>query len=356
MNAVVEREEVSNPFAEDREANALVEVESSRAIAEVQAAYVVARKFPRNAMHAMDMILRDCTLPKLAEAATYDYVKGGSSISAPTIRLAEAVARRWGNIRCGVTELSRHEGYSFCKAFAEDLETGFSDERTFQVRHWRETRSGGYELTDERDIYELIANMGSRRKRACILSIIPMDVFDQAVRACEVTLKNKVEVTDESLKILLEAFEKYHVTREMIEQRIQRRWDKSTVTPGMVMQLKRIYNSLEDGMSKVADWFKGEVPSAEARQESASGRKRPKAKDAHADPKPAPSPAPTHDAVAIATAEELEFIRGKARAATITEQEICRTFQLEKLEAMRSAIVPAVIKWLGDPTTSPMPF
>jgi hypothetical protein len=50
------------------------------------------------------------------------------------------------------------------------LETGYYDERQFQVRHWRDRKQGGgYQLTDERDIYELIANFGQRRKRAVLL-------------------------------------------------------------------------------------------------------------------------------------------------------------------------------------------
>lgn len=377
MSAIIERDEApSNPFADEHESNALVEIESSRAVAEIQAQYVVARKFPRDPMRAMDMILRDCTLPKLAEAATYEYTRGKESISAPTIRLAEAIGRRWGNLKCGVVEISRHEGYSFCKAFAEDLETGFSDERTFQVRHWRDTQRGGYELTDERDIYELIANMGARRKRACMLSVIPMDVVEQAVRACEVTLKSKVVVDDESLKILLEVFAKYNVTREMIEQRIQRRYDKSTVTPGMVMQLKRIYNSLEDGMSKPEDWFKGAAPSAEERQDNtrtAKGRKRPQSTKASAEPPKPPAQSPQGNDVAgkggsadappqpadptkLASPEELAFIRQKAQSATITEAEICKAFRLQKLEELRAAAVGGVIKWLGDPSSQPLTF
>lgn len=38
--------------------------------------------------------------------------------------------------------------------------------RQFELKHWRTTKNGGYKLTDDRDIYELEANMASRRIRA----------------------------------------------------------------------------------------------------------------------------------------------------------------------------------------------
>ena len=44
-----------------------------------------------------------------------------------------------------------------------------------------------YAITDDRDIYELEANMSARRIRACILQMIPGDVTDAAVAACRKT-------------------------------------------------------------------------------------------------------------------------------------------------------------------------
>jgi hypothetical protein len=39
----------------------------------------------------------------------------------------------------------------------------------------------------------------------------------------------------------------------MIEKRIQRRLD--AMTPALMVQLGKVYNSLKDGMSTIADWF-----------------------------------------------------------------------------------------------------
>ena len=46
--------------------------------------------------------------------------------------------------------------------------------------------------TEDRDIYELEANMSARRIRACILQMIPGDVTDAAVAACRMTASSGI--------------------------------------------------------------------------------------------------------------------------------------------------------------------
>jgi hypothetical protein len=54
--------------------------------------------------------------------------------------------------------------------------------------------------------------MGARRKRACILAVIPGDIVEEAQRQCEVTLNAKAEVTPERLKSLVEKFGEFGVS------------------------------------------------------------------------------------------------------------------------------------------------
>ena len=92
--------EVSTPTAN----NPLAATDQARAIAEVQAALVVARMNPRNPIVAMDRILNTCSRPSLANSATYAYNRGGNFVSGPSIRLAEALAQAWGNIQYGIRQ------------------------------------------------------------------------------------------------------------------------------------------------------------------------------------------------------------------------------------------------------------
>jgi len=238
------------------QSGALVEVEQQRAIAETQAAMVVAKRFPRDHIAAMDRIKNTCTRVALAEAALYQYARGGSDITGPSIRLAEAIAQNWGNIQIGIREDDQKDGNSTVEAFAWDIETNVRQVKIFQVPHKRFTRKGTYNLEDPRDIYETVANQGARRLRPCILGVIPGDVVEMAVKQCDKTLKTSVQVTPEVIQKVKEQFAKYQITVAQIEKRIQRRID--SITPAQLVNLGKVYNSLEDGMSNVSDWFEPE--------------------------------------------------------------------------------------------------
>ena len=243
-----------NPFGSRvADPTGAMSVAQAREIAEIQAGMVIARRFPRDEIAAMDRILNACTRVSLAESALYEYARGGTKISGPSIRLAEVIAQNWGHIHMGVRELEQAHGESTVEAYAYDVQTGTRDNKVFQVRHWRDTKSGGYKIEDGRDIYELVANVGARRKRACILAVIPGDVVEAAVDQCEKTLLIKSEVTPERLKEVVAVFSGFGVSVAAIEKRIQRRLE--AMTPGQMLNLRKIANSLRDEMSSPADWF-----------------------------------------------------------------------------------------------------
>jgi hypothetical protein len=163
----------------------------------------------------------------------------------------------------GIRELDQANGESTVQAYAWDVETNTRREITFQVPHIRHTRKGAYKLEDPREVYELVANQGARRLRACILAVIPGDVTEAAVAQCETTMRTKADTSPEAMQKMVAAFEPFGVTKEQIEKRIQRRLD--AIQPAQVVSLKKIYASLRDGMSTPADWFEaaeGEAPAA----------------------------------------------------------------------------------------------
>ncbi len=243
--------------------NATTAVAMSREMSEALASVQMAKAFPRDTIAARDRILNACTRPKLAEGACYTYSRGGTDVTGPSIRLAEMLAQNWGNMSFGIRELEQRNGESTCEAFAWDMETNARQVKVFQVRHIRHTRAGDKVLTDPRDIYELVANNGARRLRACILGVIPGDIVDEAVAACETTLATRFEVTPERLKSMMERFGEFGITKEQVEARVQCHLD--AIKPAQLANLGKIYNSIKDGMSKAEDWF----PKAEAVKEEA---------------------------------------------------------------------------------------
>lgn len=231
-----------------------------RTLAEVQVAVMMAKQFPRDKIDAKEKLLTDCCREGLAMAAMYSYSKGGTEITGPSIRLAEAAKNAWGNMQSGWRELSRGTAngvnFSEVEAFAWDTENNTRASVVFTVRHWRDTRQGGYALKEEREIYELCANQAARRERACILKMIDGDMIEEAVKQCSVTLSNNIQITPERIGNMVKMFEDIGVKKEQIEKRIQRRMD--AINGPLMFSLTKIYNSIKDGMSKPEDWFEAE--------------------------------------------------------------------------------------------------
>lgn len=232
---------------------ALENVGEARATAEVQAAYVIAKKFPRNEQQAYTSIMNACKRPFLAEQAMYAYPRGGTLVQGPSIRLAEAIGQAWGNLDCGVREVSQSNGVSVAEAYAIDLQTNTRITKIFHVKHERHTKKGITRLKDPRDVYELVANQGARRLRACILGIIPGDVVDAAVAQCRKTLESSDVPLQDQIRKLVMAFDELGVKVEHLEKRLGHNLD-ATISSEIVT-LRSIYKSLKDGMAKREDFF-----------------------------------------------------------------------------------------------------
>ena len=254
----------STDFAKGTESNALGVVASAGEVARVQAQLVYAASRPRDEQRAVDRMLTAFQRPSLASKALYQYARGGSEVSGLSIRAAEAMAMAWGNMDFGLRELEQKQGESTVEAYAWDLETNVRRAVTFRVPHYRDTRAGRKKLEDSRDIYELVANQGARRVRACILAVLPRDIQEAVETQVAETMKATFEITPESLKAWLEAFGRLGVTKAMLEARIQRRFD--SITPAQMMGLANIFNSIKDGIARVEDFFQVQEGNAGAKK------------------------------------------------------------------------------------------
>lgn len=293
---------VKNPFQQTAVSEALpntmTEVKAQREASEIQAMVFMAKQFPRNQIQAADRIINACTRQTLADSAVYSYPRGGQNVEGPSIRLAEVLAQNWGNIDFGIRELSQENGVSTVEAYAWDLETNVRQAKVFQVVHKRVSKGGAKTLTDPRDIYEMVANQGSRRLRACILSVIPGDIVEAALAQCSITqaasVGTKPEEVKETIRKLTEAMGKFGITAENIQDRYQCRLE--AIRPAQIVELRKIYTSLKDGMSKPSDWFAiQEVKKSSAQDLNAMVEAQPVEK---ANPEPAeeaPKPTPSEE-------------------------------------------------------------
>jgi hypothetical protein len=238
----------------------MLDVQSDRAVAEVQGAMTIAKRFPRDQNQSFARIIQSCKRKTLAESACYVYPRGGAKVSGPSIRLAEVLAREWGNLEYGIVELEQRRGESTVLAYAHDLETNTRCSKVFAVKHERRARGGTTFLDDPRDIYEMVANQGARRMRACILAIVPGDIVEAAVEQCDKTLATENgEPLADRVRKMVSGFTEVGVTSEELEARLGHKI--AATDAHEIVTLGKIYRSLTDGMSKKADWFSGRTES-----------------------------------------------------------------------------------------------
>jgi hypothetical protein len=245
--------------ARDRGMAPAMLAEQQRAKSEIEAALTIAAARPRDQKEAMDRILTSCQRPGLAAKAKYRYARGGTDIEGVTIDLMEVVAQMWGNLDFGFRELARFPGVgpgageSVVEAFAWDLETNVKRKIQFTVQHAERTKKGTRVITDPRDIYEWVANQAQRRVRTCLENIIPRDIYETAAEECEKTMRANVGDVKEAVAKLLPAFANFGITKEMLEDRLQRRIE--TISAAQVVYLRTIWTGLRDGVASPEDWF-----------------------------------------------------------------------------------------------------
>ena len=238
----------------------IAQYQESKELSEIKGKMFLARQFPRDPEYSLQAALRECQRKELAETAQYEYPKGDSVVDGPSIRLVEVLARHWGNITSGVDEIDAKDGETTIKSYAWDLETNVSDSKTFTVKHERTVGKGEkrrtYKLTDERDIYETVANKGARRKRACLLSVLPGWYVAAAVAACEKTLAQSLtdgQTLEEVIQKLVAAFSEFGIAPGQIEEKMGK--EIGSLSKNDVVKLRHLYSAIKDGFVKPNDAF-----------------------------------------------------------------------------------------------------
>ena len=222
-------------------------VEQSRAIAQVQAAAVMARQFPRSTQAAISEMRDACGRTELAKRAFFKFPRGGESVTGASVYLARELARIWGNIDYGLNELRRDDmhGQSEMQAYAWDLQTNARSTRTFVIEHARDTKQGRKQLTDLRDISDNNNNFGARAVREMIFATLPQWFTDMAQEVCRETLKNGGGVPlPTRVANALAAYKRARITPSQLATRVGTEpdaWSHEDVT-----DLEILYRSLQN--------------------------------------------------------------------------------------------------------------
>lgn len=231
-------------------------VEQSRAVAEVQAAVIVAQSCPRNIDAARASMQASCKQLGLAERAFFMYSRSGSTVSGPSVHLARELARCWGNVQYGIVELRRddHARQSEMQAFAWDVETNSRTANTFIVPHQRDKKGGPVDLVDLRDIYENNANQAARRLREAIFAILPPWFTEEAKALCHQTIQagDGRDIAARTEAAIAE-FAKLGVDQDRLERKMGKpadRWNQYDLT-----QLTIAHRSISRGEVAIDEQF-----------------------------------------------------------------------------------------------------
>jgi hypothetical protein len=241
-------------------------VEQSRAVAEVQAAVVVAQQVPRSIQTAVAAMRESCAQKGLAERAFYRYARGGNTITGPSIHLARELARCWGNVQYGTAELRRDDlaGESEMQAFAWDVQTNTRNAQVFIVPHSRDTKQGRKPLGDLRDIYENNANQGARRLREAIFAILPPWFTEEAKDLCNMALQDDGDgkpLPTRAADAVRWFGAQFGIGQDQLERKLGRKVDRWTEHD--LAQVRIIGKSLQRGEVTVDEEFPPERVTAE---------------------------------------------------------------------------------------------
>ena len=246
-----------------------IQIEQTRAQKEIESRIVLARRFPRDLGRVRDQILVACKSLTFAEKATYKYPRHDTdgkkvNIKGISIRLAEEMARAMTNFMFGMREIDSGSDWTDVQTFAWDIESNVSETREFRVPHYRKAGSVMKRITDPRDVYELTANMGSRRMRACIMAQIPYYLQDEAISECDKTIVASItgKAGAGRAKKMMESFEGFKITAEHIEKRYEKKL--KNFSPEEYADLIQIYNALRDGIAHPWDYFDIAKPEGES--------------------------------------------------------------------------------------------
>lgn len=273
-----------------------VAIEQERAIAEAQGQLVLAKRFPRNENEAYAELMNACKIPAFAAVAFYSVPRAGGAVSGPSIRLAEEIARVYGNFEYGHRELSRDSTKSEIEVYAWDKQKNNRSIRQITVMHTRDTRNGQIPLRDQKDIDDKIANVASKQVRGRILALMPKYLVEAATQECRKTIAGNNEVPlAERVRLMSQAFAKYGVTVKHLEGFLKHPLDETLADE--IADLQGVFNSIREG-TPPSEFFAAEINADEAAETAAAITESAKAED-----KPAPAARPRNAAQAKKQAE-----------------------------------------------------
>lgn len=231
-----------------------------KAVTKTRDRMLLAREYGRDEDKAIARILKTCSRASFAEIAIYEKPQGSGVIKGPSVRLAEEIARQWGNFDTGFKIIKQDDEGTLAEVFAWDLETNSQKADEVYISHRRYTKSSGLQLEKRPDeIYKMVGAQVSKSIRNVILKVIPRDVTEMAFEACEQTLLRVVDLKPVIGK-LVTAWAGFGVTPAQIEKVVGKKIED--LLQADLAKLRAAFIAIKDGEMTVAEFLSTAAPEA----------------------------------------------------------------------------------------------
>ncbi len=262
---------------------------AAAAKAEVESAYVMAMHRPRNEEDARTKIKNSCLNLTFARKSLYNKpvgkVKRGNQwvdnyAVGPSIRFAEEMMRRWGNIKTLQTAIFEGALKRIIKITVIDLETNISYSKDITIEKIVERKNAynrdvlGERLNSkgekifivratEDEVMQKESALASKTIRNNGLRLIPQHIIDEATENINATVKTGVDKDPEAaIRQLLDEFSLIGVVPSEIE--LHTGCPAKRLTADQVFDLHGALNAIKDGQFTWTEYISGK-PAEEAK-------------------------------------------------------------------------------------------
>lgn len=187
----------------------------------------------------------------------YGWGAGDVAIEGPSVKLATALARCWGNCAVEMGSIQDMPDSWIMTASFIDLETGFTLDRQFrQAKDW--TVYGKMDAARKQDIRFQIGQ--SKAVRNVILNAMPSSLVDIAMEHAKEGVRKRIQAfvnqngVAKAVDMLLAAFAKAGVSEERVLARAGVA-SKQAIAVDQIVSLRGDLTAIENGQERAADMF-----------------------------------------------------------------------------------------------------
>jgi hypothetical protein len=253
---------------------------AKEAESQVNARFIMAMKKPRNEDKALARILNSCRNLHFADSAIYKKPVGNTTIEGASIRLAEEIARNWGNLYINSSIIYEDEARRIIRIMVLDLEANLDYDKTITIEKVVERRSGkGREVLDERlNTYgdrvfivratedEMVTKENAQISKAMrngILRCIPHHIQEEAMLRCKKTIKARIDSDPAAAKNdIIRNFSALNIMPDQIEKYLGH--GLAQITSDEIADLLIVYRSIKDKQTTWRDIMDSKVIDADA--------------------------------------------------------------------------------------------